>query len=216
MTEAQSTFPTQVVEEIEEEDHETNTLGMWVFLAGEVMFFGALFTVYIIYRLTYPAAFAEGSNRLNVLLGTINTGILLTSSFTMALAVRSSQLGSRRGIIIFLLLTLVLGATFLGIKGIEYTQEFQEHLFPGRDFVFPGPNSSRVELFFVLYFFMTGLHAVHMIIGMGMILVLIALAAFKRFSAEHYSPVELTGLFWHFVDLVWIFLFPLLYLIHRS
>lgn len=194
-----------------------NTLGMWVFLATEVMFFGGLFTGYMILRLLYPDTFAEASKELDLIAGTANTAILLTSSFSMALAVRAAKLGKNFAIFFFLGITLTLGAVFLGIKFYEYYLKFQEGLVPGANFAFQGLNPGQASLFFSLYFLMTGLHAVHMIIGI-FILGFTALSAllFKRFSTTHYAPVEIVGLYWHFVDLVWIFLFPLLYLIDRS
>lgn len=193
---------------------ELNRLGMWLFLASEVLFFGSLFTAYIVYRMLYPEGFAEASQHLNMLLGGVNTGILLTSSFTMALAVNAAQRNRHKTLLLFLVLTLILGIAFLGLKAFEYRQEFNENLFPGGEFLFPEPYTREARLFFSLYFTMTGLHAVHMIAGLGIITTLIVLAWRNHFSSNNYSPVDLTGLYWHFVDIVWIFLFPLLYLIH--
>lgn len=195
---------------------ELNVLGMWLFLATEVMFFGALFAGYIVYRYLYPQGFAEASLGLDVLLGTVNTVILLTSSLTMALAVRSIQGGNRRWLVIFLLLTILLAAAFLGLKGYEYIDKFDHNLFPGGNFVWPGEHSQEARLFYSLYFSLTGLHAIHMIIGIGVMAVLIFMAWRKKFSDLRYDLVELTGLYWHFVDIVWIFIFPLLYLIDRT
>jgi cytochrome c oxidase subunit III len=194
-----------------EQQQETSTLGMWAFLVTEVMFFGGLFGAYTVYRFLYPEAFAAASHHLNYIIGAINTAVLIGSSMTMALAVRAAQLGNRRNQVIFLLLTIVLGSTFLGIKVVEYHDKFVHHLVPGPHFQFEGPPEA--QLFFGLYFAMTGMHAVHMIIGIGMLATLAVLASRGRFSAEYYTPVELGGLYWHFVDIVWIYLFPLLYLI---
>jgi cytochrome c oxidase subunit III len=196
-----------------EQQQETSTLGMWAFLVTEVMFFGGLFGAYTVYRYLYPQAFSAASQHLNYIIGAINTGVLIGSSMTMALAVRAAQLGNRRSQVVFLLLTIVLGSTFLGIKVVEYHDKFVHHLVPGSDFHFEGPYGREAQIFFSLYFAMTGMHAVHMIIGIGMLSTLTVLAWRGNFSSQYYTPVELGGLYWHFVDIVWIYLFPLLYLI---
>ena len=190
---------------------EASTLGMWVFLVTEIMFFGGLFMAYLLYRYWYPEAWAAGSNHLNVVMGGLNTAVLICSSLTMALAVRSAQVGSRNGQIVNLILTILLGATFLVVKYFEYAQKFEHHLVPGPNFdpALPRPE----QLFFSLYFVMTGIHALHMVIGIGIMLVMLAWAIKGRFSAAYYAPIEVSGLYWHFVDIVWIFLFPLLYLL---
>ena len=198
-----------------EQQHEASWLGMWVFLATEVMFFGGMFLGYTIYRSTYPAAFADASNHLDIGLGTINTAVLIGSSFTMALAVRSAQLGARKPLVLFLILTLVLGALFLGIKFTEYYAKIEENLVPGSNFSFAGPLGRAAEIFFSFYFAMTGMHALHMIIGLALMTAMIVKAGRGRFSSVYNTPVELVGLYWHFVDIVWIFLFPLLYLVGR-
>ncbi|HWP46709.1 MAG TPA: cytochrome c oxidase subunit 3 family protein [Candidatus Limnocylindrales bacterium] len=196
-----------------EQQREASSLGMWIFLVTEIMFFGGLFTGYVVYRTIYPGVFAEGSHHLDITLGGINTVVLITSSLTMALAVRSAQMSNRKSLVIFLILTILLGLTFLGIKLVEYGHKFRDHLVPGFGFSYPGPEAGHVELFFVFYFFMTGLHALHMVAGVGVLTILLILAGRGLFSAEYYTPVELAGLYWHFVDIIWIFLFPLLYLI---
>ena len=196
-----------------EQQRETASLGMWVFLITEIMFFGGLFLTYTVNRAAYPAAFAQGSHYLNVRLGTINTAVLICSSLTMALAVYASQVGRRKMLVGFLSLTILLGLVFLGIKGIEYADKFKEHVVPGPSFVFPGPETAHAQLYFSLYFAMTGLHALHMIIGVGVVAVILAMAWRGRFSPEYHSPVEVSGLYWHFVDIIWIYLYPLLYLI---
>lgn len=198
-----------------EQQSEAATLGMWAFLVTEILFFGGLFLSYIVYRASYPEAFASGSLHLDMALGTINTAVLIGSSLTMALAVHSAQLGRQQELVLFLLGTILLGAVFLGIKGVEYGHKFAEHLVPGPSFVFTGPHAQQVQLFFSLYFAMTGLHAAHMVIGIGVLAVLTIMAWRGHFSAVYYAPVEISGLYWHFVDIVWIFLFPLLYLIGR-
>lgn len=199
-----------------DQQREASSLGMWVFLVTEIMFFGGMFTGYTVYRHAYPEVFAEASRRLSVVLGAVNTSILICSSLTMALAVRSAQAGKRRALIGFLVLTTLLGAAFLGIKSVEYAHKFHEHLVPGATFTFPGPHGQHAELFFSFYFAMTGLHALHMVIGIAILGALVALSWRGRFSPEEYAAIENTGLYWHFVDIVWIFLFPLLYLISRT
>jgi cytochrome c oxidase subunit 3 len=197
------------------QQHEAATLGMWVFLATEVLFFGGLFTAYMLYRIWYPETFGAASRTLDLTLGTVNTIVLITSSLTMALAVHAAAAGKRRKLMMFLGITMVLGAVFLAIKGIEYYQKFEEHHIPGLGFHFEGAAPERANLFFSLYFAMTGLHALHMIIGLGVMTVMLVMAARGRFSARWHTPIEISGLYWHFVDIIWIFLFPLLYLVDR-
>lgn len=199
-----------------EQQRETVTLGMWAFLVTEVMFFGGAFAAYAVYHAMYPEAFTEASNTLSVILGAVNTAVLICSSLTMAMAVRAAQMNQQRNLLIFLILTIVLGSTFLGIKAVEYTHKFHEHLFPGTSFSFEGPHAAQAQIFFSLYFALTGLHALHMIIGIGLMTVLLYRSWKGRFTPEYYAPVEISGLYWHFVDIVWIFLFPLLYLIGRA
>jgi cytochrome c oxidase subunit 3 len=197
------------------QQYEASALGMWVFLVTEIMFFGGLFTAYVAYRSAYPGAFGAASDHLDLTLGAVNTAVLIGSSLTMALAVHSSQLGKRNALVIFLLLTMALGSVFLGIKAVEYAHKFEQHVVPGAHFVFHGPDATHAEIFFSLYFAMTGLHALHMIIGLGVLGVLVRQASKGRFGTRYHTPVEMAGLYWHFVDIVWIFLFPLLYLIER-
>ena len=197
-----------------EQQHEASSLGMWVFLATEIMFFGGVFTAYTVYRALYLPGFEVGSHHLSVKIGALNTIILLGSSFTMALAVRAASLGRRRDLIAFLFLTLLLGLAFLGIKFyIEWYHDYLDGFAPGLNWRFVGQHVRGAQLFFVFYFTLTGIHAVHMIIGIGVISVLIAMAARGRFSSENSNAIEMTGLYWHFVDIIWIFLLPLLYLI---
>jgi len=195
------------------EQKEASSLGMWLFIAQEVMFFGGMFLAYTVYRNLYPAAFAEASHHLDWKLGGINTAVLILSSLTMALAVRAAALGNRKQIVLFLIATVVLGSIFLGVKVVEYGDKFEHHLVPGAHFQFPGPNARPAQIFYSLYFAMTGLHALHMIIGIPILLVLAWLAHRGRYTPAYHTPVEMTGLYWHFVDIVWIFLFPLLYLV---
>ena len=196
-----------------EQQREAGTLGMWIFLMTEVMFFGGLFTAYVIYRSLHSEGFAAASAQLDVTLGAINTAVLIASSLTMALAVHAAQTGKRSGQVGFLLLTIVLGLTFLVIKFFEYKAKFDHSLVPGLPFEDAGPRTYEWQMFFSIYFGMTGMHALHMIIGIVILGVLVRQAWRDRFSPNYYTPVELTGLYWHFVDIVWIFLFPLLYLI---
>ncbi|HTS00189.1 MAG TPA: cytochrome c oxidase subunit 3 family protein [Bacteroidota bacterium] len=189
------------------------TLGMWVFLATEVLFFGGMLMAYTVYRVMDAGAFALASHAQNILLGGINTAVLLTSSLTMALAVQASAAGRRRRSVLMLLLTMALGAAFLAIKAVEYGQKFAEHLVPGVDFRFAGPGAGAAQIYFILYFLLTGFHALHLTIGIGVLAVLTARAARGRYTQAYHTPVEVTGLYWHFVDIVWIFLYPLIYLI---
>lgn len=192
---------------------EASTLGMWTFLVTEIMFFGGLFMAYIAYRHAYPLAFMAASQKLNITLGATNTLVLICSSMTMAMAVHSAALGRKKPLITFLIATLILGCCFLGIKGVEYHDKFVHHEVPGPNFQFEGPDPQHATLYFSLYFGLTGLHATHMIIGAGILIVLIVQSAQNKYSAAWHTPVEMFGLYWHFVDIVWIFLFPLLYLI---
>lgn len=220
-----------------EQQREAGTLGMWVFLVTEIMFFGGMFLAYTLYRSLFPWAFASASNHLDITLGAVNTGVLILSSFTMAMAVYFTQLGKRRPQVWCLVLTLILGLTFLGIKAVEYHDKYEDHLIPGylipsRPFgpevqqegqpadphklhLLHGATLRQVEMFYWIYFAMTGMHALHMIIGAGLISFLIYFSLKGRYDPEYHSPVEVVGLYWHFVDIVWIFLFPLLYLLGR-
>jgi len=198
-----------------EQQHEASALGMWLFLITEIMFFGGLFLAYVVYRTTFPEAFHAASKELDIGLGALNTVVLITSSLTMALSVHAAQVSKRGMLVVCLLLTILFGLTFLGVKSYEYWHKWHEHLVPGPYFVFHGPDPTNAQLFFSLYFAMTGLHALHMIIGVGLLGVLTVRGAQGMFNRFYYTPVELTGLYWHFVDLVWIFLFPLLYLLGR-
>lgn len=199
-----------------QQQKETATLGMWAFLLTEIMFFGGMFLAYFIYRQWYPDAFISASNKTDVLMGAINTTVLICSSLTMALGVHFAAKGNRKLLVFFLIATLLLGGVFLGVKGIEYHDKWVHHEIPGAHFECEGcKDAGHTPLFFALYFGMTGLHASHMIIGFGVLLVLIWQAYKGKFSAKWYTPIEMFGLYWHFVDIVWIFLFPLLYLIDR-
>lgn len=193
------------------QQHESAQLGMWAFLATEVLFFGGIFAAYVVYRNVYPEAFAEGSAHTELILGSINTAVLLTSSLTMALAFYAMHEREARRGVLYLVLTMLLGLVFLGIKAVEYYKEISEGLLPGASFALQ--QQSPVELFFVLYFVSTGLHALHVLAGIGLIGGVAWMVWRGRLSVEHSVPVELVGLYWHFVDCVWVFLYPLIYLI---
>jgi cytochrome c oxidase subunit 3 len=201
------------------------SLGMWLFLGTEVMFFGGMFVAYLIYRFWYYNEFAAGSRSISLLLGTINTVVLICSSLTVALGVRAAQMGKRKLLVVLLLLTMLFGLAFLGIKGVEWYQKYEEHHIPGSTFSandliqnYPGIHidPQHEQIYFSLYFALTGLHALHMVIGLGIFTVLTYYAWRGRYTPEYHTPIELGGLYWHFVDIVWIYLFPLLYLIDRK
>ena len=203
---------------------ESVTLGMWAFLVTEVMFFGGAFLGYAVYRFYYPEAFAYGSSLESWRIGAFNTVVLLISSLTVALAVHEAQAGNNRGVIRYLLITIALALVFVGIKAIEYRhiiqhghapwQRWTEGYYAG-DNPAPGVHAAHkaTTIFFSFYFAMTTIHAIHMLIGVGLFIWLIKLARRNRFSPEYYNPVEVVGLYWHFVDIVWIFIYPLFYLI---
>jgi len=209
----------------EEQQKDASNLGMWIFLATEVMFFGGLFCAYLIYRRWYFGDFAAASASITVWLGALNTAVLICSSLTVVLAIWAAQTSQRALLLLMLALTMLFGLAFLGIKGIEYKQKFDEHHVPGATFSFdheeipsqPGhyANPQHAQIFFALYFIMTGLHALHMIVGLGIFSWLFWMAWKGRFTPEYHTPLEIGGLYWHFVDIVWIYLFPLLYLIDR-
>jgi cytochrome c oxidase subunit 3 len=238
--------------------------GMWLFLVTEIMFFGGMFAAYIVYRGMHHEAFVAGSHTLDVVLGTLNTFVLLTSSFTMARAVHAGHESNSKQQVRFMLVTLVLGMVFLGIKGYEYYTKYEHHHMPlfglpfepgheggehgeglverptdewharevaplvkraeaeaaNRDFAGTRPLDERQiagqRIFFSLYFAMTGVHAIHMVIGATALIILMLIARTGAYNHTYYTPLELMGLYWHFVDIVWIFLFPLLYLIDRT
>jgi len=215
----QHAHPYNVAEQFDdaEQQHQAATLGMWAFLGTEVLFFGAIFTGYIVYRFSYPREWVDASRHLKESLGGINTFVLLTSSLTMAMAVREAQLMDRKKVIRFLLATIALGLIFLGIKATEYVIEWREGLVPQFHFTYhsekPGVDSAKVELFMTFYFIMTLLHATHMVIGLGVLGTLAVLLRRGHIDLTVPNFIEMSGLYWHFVDIVWIFLFPLLYLV---
>jgi cytochrome c oxidase subunit 3 len=220
-----------------EQQNDADTLGMWAFLGTEVLFFGGMICGYMIYRRLYFTAWHTGSMVVNnfrflgISSGAWNTGVLLSSSLTVAIAVRAAKIGQRRVLLWMLAGTWVLGASFLGIKAAEYTHEYFEGVMPGISLFHPdsqisaelaaaakGPKHEpalvdQFRLFWVFYFFMTGVHAFHMIVGLGLFAFLFIQAYRGRYTPQKHMQVEIMGLYWHFVDLVWIFLFPLFYLV---
>ena len=231
---------------------EAAVIGMWVFLLTEILFFGGLFMAYGLYRIWYFDAFAQASASLNLFWGGLNTAVLIASSLTMAMAVRSAQINQRKALVNWLIVTILLGGVFLGVKVIEYADKFEHHHVPGYNYQWaaagehaapaaeasstgaaghatPAPGAKlgdlgtlsaaqlqqTTQIYFSLYFTMTGLHALHMIVGIGLMSVITWMAWKGKFDSHYYTPVEMSGLYWHFVDIVWIFLFPLLYLVNR-
>ena len=236
MSDSQATAQTSVHEDFhspallhhfatEEQQRNASSFGMWIFLGTEVMFFGGLFVSYLIYRLWYFGDFGAASKSIDATLGATNTAVLICSSLTVVLAIWGAQTANRKLMIGSLILTMLFGLAFLGIKGKEYKDKFEEHHVPGASFSFekvpiPGhpdqyANPRHAEIFFALYFIMTGLHALHMIVGLGIFTWLLTMAWKGRFTPEYHTPLEVGGLYWHFVDIIWIYLFPLLYLIDR-
>ena len=198
------------------QQHEASTLGMWMFLTTEILFFGGLFIGYAIYRAMYHDAWKAGAHHQDWRIGAANTAVLIGSSLTMALAVWAAQTNKRKLTVWMLIWTLILGGVFLGVKAYEYGVHIHEGLFPGVHFTYVDANpalTNGVQLYMLFYFAMTGMHALHMVIGAGLLLYFIFRAWRGDFGDEYYGPVEVMGLYWHFVDIVWIFLFPLLYLI---
>src|SRR5436190_12345196 len=204
MTESQSALQDQF-EEMPQQ-RQAATLGMWAFLATEVLLFGVMFMSYITYRHAYPQAFAEASRHTLVLYGTVNTAILLTSSLTMALAVQAARENQVAWLVRYLIATVLFGFVFLVIKGFEYHADLKEQLWPGPHFK-PGLPAAA-QIFWVLYWIMTGVHALHVTVGAGLLCVIARMSARGRFSDAYHTPVEISGLYWHFVDIVWIFLYP--------
>jgi cytochrome c oxidase subunit 3 len=204
-----------------DQQHEAASLGMWVFLATEVMFFGTLFVSLGIYRLLYPEAFEVASEKLNWIIGGVNTVVLLVSSLTMVLAVHYAKLGQRKHLLVFLAATALLGICFLCLKGLEYYLDYVDNLIPGWRFEEPewiraglkAEQVPHVKLFLLFYWIMTGFHGLHVTIGILVVLTMFILAWRNHFSSVYYSPVDVTALYWHFVDIVWIFLLPMLYLL---
>jgi len=208
-----------------EQQKDAASFGMWLFLVTEVMFFGGMFCAYLVYRLWYFGDFGAASQSLDIKWGALNTAVLICSSLTVAMAVRCAQVGKQKAVVVYLLLTIVLGLAFLGVKAKEYKDKFDENHIPGQpSFFLAGHvpshpdipvNQRHAQVYFSLYFAMTGMHALHMIIGVGLFAFLTYKAWKGAYTPGYYTPIENAGLYWHFVDIVWIYLFPLLYLIDR-
>lgn len=197
-----------------EQQFESSKLGLWLFLATEVLLFGGLFVAYILFRALYPDMFAEAHHHLDKVMGAVNTVVLICSSLSMAMAVHYVQNNNRKVAIRLLAFTVFCGAAFMVVKFFEYKAKFEHHLFPAdANFSMTNLTHGNPKIFFSLYFLMTGLHGVHVLVGVSLIAWMIIRVRRSEFSSEYYTPVELTGLYWHLVDLIWIYLFPLLYLI---
>lgn len=198
------------------QQREAATLGMWTFLATEILFFGVLFAGYTLCRVRFPLAFAAGSRHTDMLLGTLETAVLLSSSCAVALALRDVQLGGRRIAVRLLLLTAALGLAFLVMHGFEYVAEYHEGLIPAIHYTQTGPDATAMQLFFCLYYFITGFHGLHVTIGIGVLLTMAWRTHQGVYSPDYHTPLELSALYWHLVDIVWIFVYPLIYLVGRA
>jgi cytochrome c oxidase subunit 3 len=188
-------------------------LGMWLFLATEVLLFTALFAAYSVYRFLYPESFAECSRAIETWIGLVNTIVLVTSSFTVAMGLDAATKGNGRRSALLFAVSVGLALVFLGFKAIEYTHHFQEGQLPGRYYTFEAVQGPGASIYFSLYFLITGLHGVHVVIGMTVLSIVGTRSWLGKYSEEYHTPVELAGLYWHLVDLIWIFVFPLIYLI---
>lgn len=196
-----------------DQQFESSKMGMWIFLVTEILFFGGLFAAYIVYRAWYPELYLEASQELDAFWGAVNTFVLIGSSLTVAMAIRSAQLNQIKGLIINLWITIGLACTFMVIKYFEYAEKLEKGVAPGAYYTYDGLEHEKANIFFSIYYMMTGLHGLHVVIGIGLMLWLVWKAKKGAFHSEYYTPVEITGLYWHLVDVIWIFLFPLLYLI---
>ena len=194
-----------------QQQRDTATFGMWVFLATEVLFFGGLFTAYAVYRMYYTQAFQQGSREMTLTIGAVNTAVIMTSSLVMSLAIHSIGKGKQARAYGLLLTTAFIGLVFLSLKFTEYFLHYQDHKVPGIWFESHKPFARQEELFFFFYFALTGLHVIHMSIGIGLTVTVAARTALGRFTAAYHTPIDIVGLYWHFVDIIWIFLFTILY-----
>jgi len=197
----------------EEQAYQASKLGVWLFLVTEILLFGGLFVAYIVFRALYPDMFHEASQFLNRPMGALNTIVLICSSFTMAMAVNKTRNEERTQAMVFLAITFILAGCFMAVKYFEYSHKIHEGLLPGIHYSFQAIEHNKAKLFFSLYFMMTGLHGFHVVAGMGLILWVFVKTYYRQFNRNYYTPVEMTGIYWHLVDLIWIYLFPLLYLI---
>lgn len=195
-----------------QQQRDTATLGMWVFLATEVLFFGALFAAFAIYRMYYTQGFLEGSRGMTLGIGTVNTAILIASTLTMSLAIQAIGQGRQMRTYVLLLVTAAIGMIFLALKFTEYFLHYQEHKVPGIWFESKQPEAGPEQLFFIFYFVMTGLHAIHLSIGIGLVTIVAIRTALGRFDANYHTAVDVVGLYWHFIDIIWGFLYAIFYL----
>ncbi len=196
-----------------DQQFEASKMGVWIFLVTEILFFGGLFAAYIVYRAWYPELFIAASDELDVFWGAVNTVVLISSSLTVAMAIRSVQLNQIKGLIINLWITISLAGVFMVIKYFEYAEKIGKGVLPGAHYTYDGVDHEKANIFFSIYYMMTGLHGIHVLVGISLMLWLVWKAKKGHFSSKYYNPVEGTGLYWHLVDIIWIFLFPLLYLI---
>ena len=189
-------------------------MGMWVFIVNEILFFGGLFCAYIVFRAWYPDIFTMAATKLDTTMGAVNTVVLIGSSLSVAMAIRAAQLNKTKWIKINLLITITLACVFLVIKYFEYSHKMHDGIFPGATlYTYEGIDHPLAHVFFSIYYVMTGIHAIHIIVGIGLMIWIYIRANKNEFGSEYYTPVEMVGLYWHLVDVIWIFLFPLLYLI---
>ncbi|MEP2448122.1 MAG: cytochrome c oxidase subunit 3 family protein [Balneola sp.] len=189
-------------------------MGMWVFIVNEILFFGGLFCAYIVFRAWYPDLFTMAATKLDTTMGAVNTVVLIGSSLSVAMAIRAAQLNKTKWIKINLLITITLACVFLVIKYFEYSHKMHDGIFPGATlYTYEGIDHPLAHVFFSIYYVMTGIHAIHIIVGIGLMVWIYIRANKNEFGSEYYTPVEMVGLYWHLVDVIWIFLFPLLYLI---
>ncbi|MGD8427305.1 MAG: cytochrome c oxidase subunit 3 family protein [Balneolaceae bacterium] len=196
-----------------EQQFDSAKMGMWIFLVTEILFFGGLFAAYAVFRILHPELFVEASKELNTVWGTVNTLVLIGSSLTVAMAIKSAQLNQKKNIAINLGITIVLACIFMVIKYFEWEHKFSLGIYPGASYTFTGIDNPHASVFFSLYYLMTGLHGIHVIVGIGIMSWLLRRSLKGDFDSEYYTPVEIAGLYWHLVDIIWIFLFPLFYLI---
>lgn len=196
-----------------EQQFDAAKLGMWVFLVTEILFFGGLFCAYIIFRAWYPDMYIHASDHLNRVIGGTNTLVLIVSSLTFALAIHYIQLNEQKKTVRYLWFTFLLATTFMVLKGLEWSEDFSKGIYPGAHYKMMALQGPHVAIFYSLYFLMTGLHGIHVLVGMGLILWLIYRTKHQHFSDKYFTPIEITGLYWHLVDIIWIFLLPLFYLV---
>lgn len=194
------------------QQREVATLGMWIFLITEFMLFGGMFAAFLVYRRWYPVGFTKGSSEMELMMGAVNTAVLISSSFTMSLAELAIARGKVNRCAWLLLLTIALGTLFLGIKFTEYYLHYHDHKLPGFGFEEAGPLATQVQMFFFFYFVMTGLHSIHLIIGIGLVVVLLIPTLADYFSENYFTPIRNLSLYWHFVDIIWVFLYAIFYI----